>query len=86
MHVYKCKGVKVCKYACMQVFKPVSMQVCKCASMPTSRNGHLPSLGWSPTNPRMVTLQKEFVTKLNPLSPGVLDSGNYRINVEPHIE
>ena len=42
-----------------------SMQVCKCASMPTSRNGHLPSLGWSPTNPRMVTLQKEFGTKLN---------------------
>ena len=22
-------------------------------------DGHLPSLGWSPTNPRMVTYQKE---------------------------
>ena len=23
-------------------------------------DGHLPTLGWSPTNPRMVTQQKEY--------------------------
>ena len=32
--------------------------------MTTARNGHLPSLGWSPTNPRMVTLQKEVYYRL----------------------
>ena len=30
----------------------------------TARNVHLPSLGWSPTNPRMVTLQKEVYYRL----------------------
>ena len=30
----------------------------------TARNGHLPSLEWSPTNPRMVTLHKEVYYRL----------------------
>ena len=30
----------------------------------TSMDGHLPSLGWSPTNPRMVNNQKEVYYKL----------------------
>ena len=30
----------------------------------TARNGQLPSLGWSPTNPRMVTLHKEVYYRL----------------------
>ena len=32
--------------------------------MTTAMNDHLPSLGWSPTNPRMVTNQKEVYYKL----------------------
>ena len=32
--------------------------------MTTAMDGHLPSLGWSPTNPRMVTHQKEVYYKL----------------------
>ena len=27
-------------------------------------DGHLPSLGWSPTNPKMVTNQKEVYNRL----------------------
>ena len=30
----------------------------------TAGNGHLPSLRWSPTNPRMVTLHKEVYYRL----------------------
>ena len=32
--------------------------------MTTAMNDHLPSLGWSPTNPRMVNNQKEVYYKL----------------------
>ena len=31
----------------------------KLGQVKIARNGHLPSLAWSPTNPRMVTLHKE---------------------------
>ena len=30
----------------------------------TAKYGHLPSLGWSPTNPRMVTHQKYIYKRL----------------------
>ena len=30
----------------------------------TARNGHLPSLAWSPTNPRMITLRKDVYYRL----------------------
>ena len=57
----KKRGQKVSKYQLLalscKLFQEC-IKVCKYASI-TARNGNLSSRGWSPTNKRMVTQQKD---------------------------